>query len=48
MHRERITELERWLQQQIVGQAELVQRLLIALLARSREATEENLSVDEL
>ena len=33
VHRERITELERWLQQQIVGQAGLVQRLLIALLA---------------
>jgi MoxR-like ATPase len=33
VHRERITELDRWLQQQIVGQAKLVQRLLIALLA---------------
>ena len=33
MHRERITELESWLQQQIIGQAGLVKRLLIALLA---------------
>ena len=33
MYRERISELERWLQQQIVGQEGLVKRLLIALLA---------------
>ena len=33
MQRERITELERWLQQQIIGQEGLVKRLLIALLA---------------
>ncbi len=32
-HREHIAELERWLGQQIIGQAELVRRLLIALLA---------------
>ncbi len=31
--REHIVELERWLGQQIIGQAELVRRLLIALLA---------------
>ncbi len=33
MHRQQITALGEWLQQQIIGQAHLVQRLLIALLA---------------
>jgi MoxR-like ATPase len=33
LHRERIAELESWLQQQIIGQEGLVKRLLIALLA---------------
>ena len=33
MHREHIIKLEEWLQQQIIGQSALVQRLLIALLA---------------
>ena len=32
-HREHIVELEQWLRQQIIGQAGLVKRLLIALLA---------------
>ncbi len=32
-HREHIVELEHWLGQQIIGQADLVRRLLIALLA---------------
>jgi MoxR-like ATPase len=32
-HREHIVELERWLGQQIIGQRDLVQRLLVALLA---------------
>jgi MoxR-like ATPase len=33
VHREHITRLEHWLQQQIIGQEELVRRLMIALLA---------------
>ncbi len=33
MHREQITNLEHWLREQIIGQEQLVERLLIALLA---------------